>query len=126
MSGDNAVSAAMQAYGAGLKTPQKLATRVASQKAIEALLPSVPDLFGGSADLTDNNTKVGTHSIFSADNYAGNYVHFGVREHGMAAAMNGIACMRSLWWHLPCLYRLLPLYPAVCFDGAARHLCYDP
>ena len=94
MSGDvdNAVSAAMQTYKASLKTPQKLATRVASQKAIEALLPSVPDLFGGSADLTgSNNTKVGTHSIFSADNYAGNYIHFGVREHGMAAAMNGIA-----------------------------------
>ena len=72
--------------------PQKLATRVASQKAIEAILPSVPSLFGGSADLTgSNNTRVGAHGIFDRDNYAGNYIHYGVREHGMAAAMNGIA-----------------------------------
>ena len=49
-------------------------------------------MFGGSADLTgSNNTKVGAHDIFSADNYGGTYVHYGVREHGMAAAMNGIA-----------------------------------
>ena len=65
---------------------------MASQKAIEAILPAVPELFGGSADLTgSNNTKVGAHDIFAADNYAGNYIHYGVREHGMAAAMNGIA-----------------------------------
>ena len=71
---------------------QTLATRVASQKAIDAFLPFVPAMFGGSADLTgSNNTKVGAHQIFSADNYAGSYVHYGVREHGMAAAMNGIA-----------------------------------
>ncbi len=72
--------------------PQKLATRVASQKALEAILPVCPTLFGGSADLTgSNNTKVGDHSIFDRDNYNGTYVHYGVREHGMAAAMNGIA-----------------------------------
>ena len=72
--------------------PQKLATRVASQKTLEAILPVCPTLFGGSADLTgSNNTKVGGHSIFDRDNYRGNYVHYGVREHGMAAAMNGIA-----------------------------------
>ena len=72
--------------------PQKLATRVASQKVIEAVLPACPTLFGGSADLTgSNNTKVADHSIFSRTNYGGTYIHYGVREHGMAAAMNGIA-----------------------------------
>ena len=72
--------------------PQKLATRVASQKTLEAILPACPILFGGSADLTgSNNTKVGDQSIFDRNNYSGSYVHYGVREHGMAAAMNGIA-----------------------------------
>jgi transketolase len=72
--------------------PQTLATRVASQKALEAILPACPNLFGGSADLTgSNNTKVSTHSIFDRTHYAGTYIHYGVREHGMAAAMNGIA-----------------------------------
>ncbi len=95
MSGD--VSREVGAAGLGLKeslaaAPQKLATRVASQKAIEAILPACPALFGGSADLTgSNNTRVAAHAVFSRDNYAGSYIHYGVREHGMAAAMNGIA-----------------------------------
>ena len=88
-----AVDEAAASYKASLMGEgQTLATRVASQKAIDAFLPFVPAMFGGSADLTgSNNTKVGAHQIFSADNYAGSYVHYGVREHGMAAAMNGIA-----------------------------------
>ena len=90
---EDAVNQAAATYKASLMGEgQKIATRVASQKAIEAFLPSVPAMFGGSADLTgSNNTKVGAHDIFSADNYGGTYVHYGVREHGMAAAMNGIA-----------------------------------
>ena len=72
--------------------PQKIATRVASQKAIEAILPACPSLLGGSADLTgSNNTRVGGQESYGRDNAAGSYVHYGVREHGMAAAMNGIA-----------------------------------
>ncbi len=72
--------------------PQKVATRVASQKTIETLFAQIPSLFGGSADLTgSNNTKVDGHEIFSAAHPSGSYVHYGVREHGMAAAMNGIA-----------------------------------
>ena len=72
--------------------PQKVATRVASQKTIEILFANIPSLFGGSADLTgSNNTKVAGHEIFSASHPSGSYVHYGVREHGMAAAMNGIA-----------------------------------
>ncbi|MEC7208601.1 MAG: transketolase C-terminal domain-containing protein, partial [Pseudomonadota bacterium] len=74
------------------KDPQKVATRVASQKTIETLLAHIPSLFGGSADLTgSNNTKVVGHEIFSSAHPSGSYVHYGVREHGMAAAMNGIA-----------------------------------
>ena len=70
----------------------KLATRVASQKALEVLAPAVPELLGGSADLTgSNNTKVADLGIFDKNNAAGRYVHYGVREHGMAAAMNGMA-----------------------------------
>ena len=74
------------------KDPQKVATRVASQKAIETLFAHIPTLFGGSADLTgSNNTKVVGHEIFSASHPSGDYLHYGVREHGMAAVMNGIA-----------------------------------
>ena len=74
------------------KEPQKVATRVASQKSIEKLIKTYPNLFGGSSDLTgSNNTKVTEHTIFSASNYNGNYIHYGVREHAMAAAMNGLA-----------------------------------
>ncbi len=70
----------------------KVATRVASQKALEALVPAVPTLVGGSADLTgSNNTKVGGMDPVAAPDYAGRYIYYGVREHGMAAAMNGLA-----------------------------------
>ena len=71
--------------------PQKLASRVASQKTIEALVTETDCLFGGSADLKPNNTKAAERDIYSAQNPAGHYIHYGVREHGMAAAMNGIA-----------------------------------
>lgn len=70
----------------------KIATRVCSQKTIEALTPVLPSFFGGSADLTgSNNTKAGDQSGYTADNAEGTYVYYGVREHGMAAAMNGMA-----------------------------------
>ena len=86
---DKAVGAWKQSLSA---EPQKLATRVASQKAIEAILPACPSLIGGSADLTgSNNTRVGGQDSYGRDSAAGSYVHYGVREHGMAAAMNGIA-----------------------------------
>jgi len=69
-----------------------LATRAASGKALEAFAPSYPGLAGGSADLTGSvNTRIKAHRTLSADNYAGRYIHYGVREHGMAAAMNGMA-----------------------------------
>ena len=70
----------------------KIATRIASQKALEALVPAVLEMVGGSADLTgSNNTNVKGIPAISPGNYAGRYVHYGVREHAMAAAMNGMA-----------------------------------
>ena len=70
----------------------KIATRIASQRALEALVPAIPEMMGGSADLTgSNNTNVRGIPVFSVQNLAGRYVHWGIREHGMAAAMNGLA-----------------------------------
>ncbi len=70
----------------------KIATRIASQRALEALVPAVPEMIGGSADLTgSNNTNVKGIPAISPGNYAGRFIHYGVREHGMAAAMNGMA-----------------------------------
>ncbi|HZF77368.1 MAG TPA: transketolase [Acetobacteraceae bacterium] len=70
----------------------KIATRIASQRALEALVPAVPEMVGGSADLTgSNNTNVKGIPAVQPGNYAGRYVHWGVREHAMAAAMNGMA-----------------------------------
>jgi transketolase len=69
-----------------------LATRVSSQKTIEALVPVVPELVGGSADLTgSNNTKGKDMMAVTPPAYVGRYIYYGVREHGMAAAMNGMA-----------------------------------
>jgi transketolase len=68
------------------------ATRVHSGAALEALVPAIPEMIGGSADLTgSNNTLVKGMTAFDAPDYARRYVHYGVREHGMAAAMNGMA-----------------------------------
>ena len=70
----------------------KLATRSASGKALEVLVPEVPALIGGSADLSgSNNTKVPSHTFYSKDTPEGTYINYGVREHGMAACMNGLA-----------------------------------
>jgi transketolase len=70
----------------------KLATRQASQKTLEVLLPALPNLIGGSADLTGSNgTRIADQKAVSAEDFSGSYIHFGVREHAMAAAMNGMA-----------------------------------
>ena len=86
---DSAISAFKAELAA---SPVKAATRVASQRTLDVLSAALPQLMGGSADLTgSNNTKAGEQQVFSASDYAGNYIHYGVREHGMAAAMNGLA-----------------------------------
>jgi transketolase len=70
----------------------KFATRQSSQKVLETLIPNTPELIGGSADLTSSNlTLVKGQGIIAPGNFAGRYIHYGVREHGMAAAANGMA-----------------------------------
>jgi transketolase len=75
-----------------VETRPNNATRVHSGAALEALVEAIPEMVGGSADLTgSNNTFVKGMKAFDTPDYAGRYVHYGVREHGMAAAMNGMA-----------------------------------
>ena len=70
----------------------KVATRKASEMVLEVVNPVLPETIGGSADLTgSNNTKTPDLGIFTAENRLGRYVYYGIREHGMAAAMNGLA-----------------------------------
>lgn len=77
---------------AAIAEQPKIATRIASQRVIEALVPYLPELIGGSADLTgSNNTLVADQSPIGRGEFGGSYVYYGVREHAMAAAMNGLA-----------------------------------
>jgi transketolase len=70
----------------------KIASRQASQRCLEVLVPATPDLVGGSADLTGSNlTLVKNMGSVGPGNYGGRYIHFGIREHGMAACANGMA-----------------------------------
>lgn len=70
----------------------KVATRKASEMALEVINPIAPETIGGSADLTgSNNTKTGDLGILTPEDRKGRYVYYGIREHGMAAAMNGMA-----------------------------------
>jgi len=72
--------------------PKEIATRAASEFALESLVPALPEMVGGSADLTgSNNTKTKSMKVLSAADYGGRFIHYGVREHGMASAMNGMA-----------------------------------
>lgn len=70
----------------------KVATRKASEMVLEAVNPVVKETLGGSADLTgSNNTLTPDLGVFSSEDRSGRYIHYGIREHGMAAAMNGMA-----------------------------------
>jgi transketolase len=74
-----------------------MATRQCSQSAIESVTELFPEIIGGSADLSgSNNTKTNNSKVISSKNYNGNYIHYGVREHGMAATMNGLALYGGL------------------------------
>jgi len=71
---------------------KNVATRVASGKVIESIANFLPTLIGGSADLTpSNNTRAKMYEDFSASNYKGRYIRFGIREHAMGSIMNGMA-----------------------------------
>jgi transketolase len=69
-----------------------VATRKASEMALEVINGVVPETIGGSADLTgSNNTRTSQTKAITPDDFSGRYIHYGIREHGMAAIMNGIA-----------------------------------
>jgi len=71
---------------------ESIATRAASGKVLEAIIPSMPNMIGGSADLTgSNNTFVEGQEVFDPDNFGGSYVNYGVREHAMGSIMNGLS-----------------------------------
>lgn len=94
---DETASAAMRSAISELKSEivdeaPKQATRFMSQEVLERLLPLVPGLIGGSADLSDSNgTVTSQHRPISPGDFAGNYLYYGVREHAMAGIMNGMA-----------------------------------
>jgi transketolase len=91
---DAAVTAVKEKLAAA---PQAIATRAASELALESLAAALPEMIGGSADLTgSNNTRPKGMAVFSPADPAGRFVHYGVREHGMAAAMNGMALHRGV------------------------------
>ncbi|GAA0480995.1 transketolase [Parasphingorhabdus litoris] len=93
MSGALPDGSAMQDYLNGLaKDPPKVATRKASEMALGAITAALPEMVGGSADLTgSNNTKTSSTKPLTKDDYSGRYIYYGIREFGMAAAMNGMA-----------------------------------
>jgi transketolase len=84
---------ALEAYISGLATSApKVASRKASEMALGPLTEVLPQLIGGSADLTgSNNTKTSFTKPLTKDDYSGRYLYYGIREFGMAAAMNGMA-----------------------------------
>ncbi len=95
MAGDvpSRLSARIRAHKKALSADApSMATRSASQKVLEVVNAVMPETIGGSADLTgSNNTKTGDLGVFDAANRKGRHVHYGIREHAMAAAMNGMA-----------------------------------
>jgi len=94
---DEKVAAAISEAVASIKADfaaegAKLATRQSSQKVLDRLVPVVPGLIGGSADLTGSvGTLTKQHGKVTTGDFAGNYIHYGVREHAMGSAMNGMA-----------------------------------
>ncbi len=90
----NAISEAKRKAGA--ETAKK-ATRQWSEFVLDHLVPVLPGLIGGSADLTgSNNTRTKSQAVIRKGDFSGNYIHYGIREHGMAAAMNGLALYGGL------------------------------
>ncbi len=79
-----------------LKNSKPIATRKSSEMFLN-ILTKLPNVIGGSADLAgSNNTKTNNHKIIKPDNFSGNYIHYGVREHAMCGIMNGIALHSNL------------------------------
>ena len=79
------------------KTKPSMATRQSSSSVIKSISNILPELIGGSADLSgSNNTKTDTSKVITSKNFSGNYIHYGVREHAMAGVMNGLALYGGL------------------------------
>jgi transketolase len=77
--------------------PKDIASRTACEFALESIIPAVPEMIGGSADLTgSNNTRTKSMKAITPTDFYGRFVHWGIREHGMAAAMNGMALHRGI------------------------------
>jgi transketolase len=93
MAGDLPADFSLQDYVQGLiADPRKVATRKASEMALEAINAQLSETIGGSADLTgSNNTKTKAQKPLTKEDYSGRYLYYGIREFGMAAAMNGMA-----------------------------------
>ncbi|HEY0223123.1 MAG TPA: transketolase [Pseudolabrys sp.] len=71
--------------------PKEIASRTACEFALESLIPALPEMIGGSADLTgSNNTRTKSMKAITPTDFSGRFIHYGIREHGMAAAMNGM------------------------------------
>ena len=87
------MATAIAAYKKDLAAePPKLATRKSSEMTLDVVNSVIPETIGGSADLTgSNNTKTKNINVLDRENFAGRYVYYGIREHAMAAAMNGMA-----------------------------------
>ena len=80
-----------------IKNLESIATRNSSEKILSVLTQKIPTLIGGSADLTgSNNTKTKNHKIIKSNDFKGNYIHYGVREHAMCGIMNGLALHSNL------------------------------
>ena len=96
MRGDISDAALDQAHardqGEARRRAEGIATRTACEFALESLIPALPEMVGGSADLTgSNNTRTKSMKAMTAADFSGRFIHYGMREHGMAAAMNGMA-----------------------------------
>ena len=115
-----------------LETPQNIATRKSSESVIDAIATAMPmEFLAGSADLTgSNNNKAKSAVNFSAKTPKGRFIHYGIREHGMAAAMNGIFLHGGFAPNgatFLVLHRLCPPGDAARgADGHRRGLCHDP
>ena len=114
-----------------LADPPKVATRKASEMALEVINTAIPATIGGSADLTgSNNTKTKALQPLDSTNYGGRYIYYGIREFGMAAAMNGMALHGGV---VPYGGTFL-VFSDYCrnairlgaLQNAARHLRHDP
>ena len=80
-----------------IKNLEFIATRKSSEKILSVLTQKIPNIIGGSADLTgSNNTKTKNHKIIKSNDFKGNYIHYGVREHAMCGIMNGLALHSNL------------------------------